>query len=185
MHAHDVSSPITSPVAPHGRVTRHTRVTRHARGLARAIGCAALGLVLAAPGFAGGFLDTSEPSDPEQPTWAAPAKRLPVEGEGADAAEAKLKNAEMRVREAQQNAATAEWAYTRARTRRYPRGEALEEIRTRMAEMNDELATAEREFVDLVEEARRAGVPAGTLMPYMDLADEIRRNQALRANPSD
>jgi hypothetical protein len=185
MHASNVSSPIPSPEIPHGGVARHTRVTRRGRAIARVIGCATLGLALAAPGFAGGFLDTSEPKDPEQPTWAAPAKRLPVEGEGADAAEAKLKNAEMRVREAQQNAATAEWAYTRARTRRYPRGEALEEIRTRLAEMNDELVTAEREFVDIVEEARRAGVPAGTLMPYMDLADEIRRDQALRANPPD
>jgi len=147
------------------------------RGLAPAVVLLATALLVASPAIAGGFLDNSAPEETEKPTWAVPAKRLPVEGEGVDAMEARLQNAEMRLQEARQNAAAAEWAYTRARTRRYPRGEALQEIENRMAEMNAELESARSEFVALVEEARRAGVPAGTLMPYMDLADEIRRGQ--------
>jgi len=155
------------------------------RRVARMLASVGLGLVLATPALAGGFLDDDAPKETARPEWATPAERVPVEGEGADAAEAQLKNAEMRLREAQQNAATAEWAYTRARTRRYPRGEALQEIETRMADMKKELAEAEREFMNTVEAARREGVPAGTLMPYMDLADQLRREQAARPAEGD
>lgn len=150
------------------------------RRVGRTLACVGLGLALGGPALADGYLDNDTPKEPTKPEWAVPAKRLPVEGEGVDASEAKLKNAEMRLREAQQNATTAEWAYTRARTRRYPRGDALMEIQQRAADMKKELADAEREFMDTVEAARRDGVPAGTLMPYMDIADQIRRDQAAR-----
>lgn len=157
---------------------RHIRLGATRRRLVTALAGSVLGTVLAVPALAGGFLDESTPKEPEKPTWAVPAKRLPVEGEGVDAAEARLKNAEMRLREAEQNADTAEWAYTRARTRRYPRGEALQEIEDRVTKTKEELAAARQEFVELVETSRREGMPAGTLMPYMDIADEIRRKQS-------
>lgn len=150
------------------------RVTSTRRSLGVAAGLIASATLLAPAALAGGFLDNSQPNQPSKPSWAAPAKRMPVEGEGTAAMEAQLENAEARLREAIQNAATAEYQYTRARTRRYPRGDALQEIKNRVAEMNKERNDAERDFIATVDEARAGGVPAGTLMHYMDLADEIR-----------
>jgi len=138
----------------------------------------AIALGLAAPVHAGGYLDNSAPQTNEKPTWAVPAKRMAVEGDDADAMAAELHNAELRVREAQQNEETARWTYTRARTRNYPRGEALIEVRTRLTEMEKERVDAEKSFLALVERARGAGVPIGTLSPYMDLADQIQSNPA-------
>ena len=151
------------------------------RHLVRALLLATVALSLASGAMADGFLDNSTPDEPRKPTWAVPAKRMPVEGTGGSAAEAELRNAKMRLLEARQNADTAMWSYTRARTRRYPRGEALVKIRNRLAEMNNELTAAENDFVAFVEKARQSGVPAGTLLPYMDIADEIRR--AERSKP--
>lgn len=142
---------------------------------------AAIGLTLATAAESGILKSGQGSTKSEKPTWAAPAKRMPVEGEGTDALEARLQNAEMRVREAMQNAAAADYNYTRARTRRYPRGEALQEIKDRVVEMRDELVAAENDFMSMVDEARAGGVPMGTLMPYMDLSDEIKKNQATRA----
>ena len=149
-----------------------------ARGAQVALLAVAAALLVAPAAHAGGYLESGKPASSSRPTWAVPGERVPVEGEGEDARLAQLENARMRVQEAQQNQATAEWTYTRARTRRYPRGDALQEIINRVVEMNRERAEAETEFVALVEQARQAGVPAGPLSPYMDLADEIRRNPA-------
>jgi len=136
-------------------------------------------LSLATPALAGGFLGGDRDEDAAaKPSWAVPAKRMPVEGDGAEAMAAQLENGKMRVQEAQQNVTMAEHTYTRSRARRYPRGEALQEIRNRVVEMKKERDDAERDFVALVDEARMSGVPAGTLMPYMDLADSIRRGQS-------
>ena len=143
----------------------------------------AVSIVCPGAAAAGGFLspgktDADEASPKRE--YVAPAKRMDVQGDGVDALIAELKNAEMRVREAWQNAWTAEEEYTRARTRRYPRGTALEEIKQRTYDMGREQIAAEQEFSKLVEKARRGGVPMGTLSPFMDLDREIGRRQQSR-----
>ncbi len=126
--------------------------------------------------IAGGFL-TPGPSAADEASpkrgYVAPAKRMEVDGDGADALLAELNNGEMRLREAWQNAFTAEQDYGRARIRRYPRGNGLLELETRAFEMGNEQIAAEQDFSRLVEKARRGGVPMGTLTPFMDLEDEI------------
>jgi hypothetical protein len=68
--------------------------------------------------------------------------------------------------------------------RRYPRGEPFFEIRDRVTFLEAERDAAEVEFVALVERTRRDGMPAGTLSPFMDFSDEVRRDRASRsANP--
>jgi hypothetical protein len=150
---------------------------------ARRLALIAFALGLSSNVQAGGYLDNSEPATQEKPSWAVPAERMAVEGDDASALQAEVHNAQLRVVEAQQNEATAEWAYTRARTRNYPRGDALEELRTRYAELSKERADAEKSFLELVDRARQAGVAPGTLSPYMDLADEIQSNPAKDADP--
>lgn len=161
------------------RISTRRRPTRRTFAISMAV---LLGLAVATPALAGGLLRSGKTeTESEKPTWAVPAKRQPVEGEGTDALQARLSNAEMRVKEAMQNAAAADYQYTRARTRRYPRGEALQEIKDRVGKMQSELTEAENDFMGLVEEARREGMPMGTLMPYMDFSDQIRKNQSARA----
>lgn len=140
---------------------------------------------LAAPAAGGGLLKAGRQNDPntkEKPEFVAPAARMPIEGTDGEVWQARLHNAELEVREAQHNSEAAEWGYNRARTRRYPRGEALAALRDRRDTMRQERDAAEQVFVDLVEEARQAGVPNGTLADFMDLADEIQRLREVRAN---
>ncbi len=56
-----------------------------------------------------------------------------------------------------------------ARQRRYPRGAAREKLRQDLARAQAVLDEAERYFPELLDEARRDGVPAGTLYPYEQL----------------
>jgi hypothetical protein len=150
-----------------------------------ATGLAALILLAASAAGAGGFLSPGTQNDEASKAkpkseFVAPAKRMDVQGDGVEAKLAELKNAEMRVVEGWQNASTADAQLRRARTRRYPRGEALEEIRQQAIELGTEKVAAESNFLQTVEDARRAGVPMGTLSRYMDLADTIRSRQAAR-----
>jgi len=135
---------------------------------------AAAGWLTAASGAgAAGFLSNTEPKSEETPSFAAPAARKPVEGEDEDALAAGLYNASLAVKESRQNAETAQYAYTRARTRGYPRGEKLQAIKDRLVKMERERDEAERSFLAAFEKARGGGVPAGVLSPYYDLEEEI------------
>jgi hypothetical protein len=137
-------------------------------------------MLVAPAALAGGFLEAgggNEKSN-EAPTWAVPAARKPVEGEGTEALAAELHNAELRVQEALQNAETAAYQLKRARTRSYPRGQALEDLKRQDQETRRERTAAANEFSALVERARRAGVPMGTLSRYMDLDDRIQKERA-------
>ena len=87
---------------------------------------------------AGGFLQPRTSAAEERPQWAVPEKRLEVTGSDEQATLARLENARMRLLEAQQNAQTANFLLTRARTRRYPRGEALRQIQDQVAQWNQE-----------------------------------------------
>ncbi len=166
-------------------MTRSHRPTDFATRLlsfARPVILGAVALVLASAVQAGGYLDESEPSTAEKPTWAVPAKRMAVEGDDASALVAELHNAKLRVTEAQQNETTAKWNYSRARNRNYPRGEEFVEIRTRYADSTKEREEAEQSFLELVDRAHQAGVAAGTLSPYVDLAEEIQSQQTDEAD---
>jgi hypothetical protein len=164
-------------------MSKHAEVRRTGRWGSVALVVAAVTLLTAAGASAGGFLSPGVKDDDAnapKPGYVAPAKRMDVSGDGPDALVAELKNAEMRVREAWQNAFTAEEELTRARTRRYPRGAALEELRQRTVELGNEQIAAEKDFVQTVEKARRGGVPMGQLAPYMDFEQEIRARQQSR-----
>jgi hypothetical protein len=149
---------------------------------------AGLSLMAGGAALAGGFQTTRTPEQTTPPkqktpprTYAAPAARMPVEGDEDQMMAAELGNSEMRVKEAMQNVEAAQANLSRARTRRYPRGAALEEIRTHLSDSERERDTAQNDFLKLVETARQAGMPAGTMMRYMDLADRVRQDQQARA----
>jgi hypothetical protein len=59
-----------------------------------------------------------------------------------------------------------EAALSRARHRRYPRGEALQTLETSVESGRAALEAAEAELPALLEQARRAGVPPGTLLRF-------------------
>jgi hypothetical protein len=59
-----------------------------------------------------------------------------------------------------------EGALSRARHRRYPRGEALAELEASVEAGRAALAKAEAELPELLEQARRAGVPPGELRRF-------------------
>ncbi len=143
-------------------------------------------LLLAAPVLAGGFLDNSTPSNQKQrPEYAPPAALKEVEGEGVDAWKAKLENAVTILREARQNSNTADYNLTRARTRRYPRGEGLQELRDLQARFAKELVEARAALDETIEEARRAGVPSGILADYWDIQEQIEAERAASEDGDD
>ena len=109
-----------------------------------------------------------------QTTPAPPAARKPQATDDALSAwQTKLEKARARVRSAQSNEKITERNYTRARTRRYPRGEALLALRGEREAARAERREAERNFSTVLEQARRAAVPMGVLSPYMDFEDEM------------
>ncbi|MDG2049395.1 MAG: hypothetical protein P8M78_04460 [Myxococcota bacterium] len=140
--------------------------------------------ILLAAGFsagASGFLAPRSSASEESPAWAAPAKRLDVAGLSEEEASlARLENARMRLLEAEQNAAAATFNLTRARTRRYPRGEGLTALKQRQAEWQLEQREAEKDFARFLDQARREGVGAGRLLPFDELAEEIESRNVRR-----
>ena len=150
-------------------------------GLLTALGIGALMAAgLAGGASADGYLGSRIP-EPNPPLyWEEPGEPIPVEGTGWTPVIAELENAEARIRRAWHNVATAQVLLTHARVRRYPRGEPFFEIRDRVTFLEAERDTAEDEFLTLVERTRRGGMPAGTLSPFMDFSDEIRRDRASR-----
>lgn len=177
----------TSPHQPEQRKPQRSRIRAFAPFAWPMVGVLAMlpMMDLAAPNQAraGGFLEESKPKNTDKPSFVEPAKRKAVEGDGLGAVEAELSNAKLRVSEAIQNAEAARYNLKRARNRRYPRGEALEELKKGAIETDKERRTAEREFKAMLEKARRAGVPAGTLMPYVDYSDWIDQQAAAAAAP--
>lgn len=135
-------------------------------------------VTLAPAASAGGFLDDTSSRKSEQPQYAVPAKRQEVEGDGVEALSAELSNAKMRLGEAIQNESSAAYNLQRARTRRYPRGEALEELRKGAVDTASERRAAEQDYRAMIEKARREGVPAGTLMGHYDYLETIERKSA-------
>jgi hypothetical protein len=76
---------------------------------------------------------------------------------------ARLGAAEARRNDAVQRVIAGEAAFTRARHREYPRGEALAGLARDLEKARKDLAAAEQELPELLEEARRAGVSPAVL----------------------
>jgi len=125
---------------------------------------ALLAVALLAPGAAAAGEAAAEggpaAAAPEGPATGGAGEEKPWEERLAEAA-ARIEAAEARLEK-------AEAAYSRARHDDHPRGEALEAIEREYAEAGRELEAARSALPELVEEARRAGVPPGVLRPYWD-----------------
>ena len=131
------------------------------------------------------FLGSRYPAPQPNPSWSEPGEPIPVEGTGWTPVLAKLENSEARVRRAWHNLATAQVLLTHARVRRYPRGEPFFKIRDRVIFLEAERTSSETQFLELVQQSRRAGMPAGTLSTFMDFSDEIERDRKQRASAVD
>lgn len=82
-----------------------------------------------------------------------------------------LDDSKMRLEVAQKQLETLSNAKGRGAARRYPRGDAKAKYLDDLAQTRTEYEAARRALPDAVEEARRAGVPAGVLEPYESLAE--------------
>ncbi len=159
---------------------RRNRRALACRGVALPVNSFLFVAFLAGSVYADPYLGSRIPKPPPPPTWMEPGEQIPIEGPGWTPVVALLENGEARVRRAWHNVATAQQLLTKARIRRYPRGEPLFAIRDRVIFLEAERGSAEKEFIMLVEQARRGGMPAGTLSSFMDFSGQILRDRAGR-----
>lgn len=116
------------------------------------------GIVLALS-FAAAFAAAGDPAKPNPEAVAASE-------EVAAAWEARLDEAQARITTARERVATSERALTRARHRKYPRGEALDGLAEAAEQARTALADAEAELPELLDQARAAGVEPGVLRRF-------------------
>jgi septal ring factor EnvC (AmiA/AmiB activator) len=126
------------------------RVARRRYGLAIAIALGIL-LVLPAPSF-GDPAKASESDNLSSVTVEAWVDRIEVAAAHLEKTRAQLR--------------ANEESLARARHRRYPRGDTLEELETSVESGRAALEAAEAELPELIEQARRAGVPPGELRRF-------------------
>lgn len=88
----------------------------------------------------------------------------------------RLDEAAARLTDARRDLARLEDAKGRGAARRYPRGEAKEKYIDQLKAAREELAKAEESMPELLEEARRAGVPNGVLDHYENLGTEAEES---------
>jgi chromosome segregation ATPase len=120
----------------------------------------------------------------EEPPAPPARPAAPSEAESNDAAwAARLAEAKARLVAARGNVAESEAALSRARHRRQPRGEALDDLESALAEARDELAAASEELPELLEQARRDGVSPGVLREFEP--DDEEADEALEDEPED
>lgn len=103
----------------------------------------------------------------------APFPALPTAAFSADAAARqqaewveRLRAAQDRLHTSRRQLAEAEQALREQRQKRYPRGEEKAHLLDRFEKARTELAEAERQWPEIVEAARRAGVSPGVLRGY-------------------
>lgn len=82
-----------------------------------------------------------------------------------------LDDARARLHDADERVARLENAKGRGAARRYPRGDAKEAYLADLAAAREERNDARRAYPEVVEDARRAGVPNGVLADYEDEAE--------------
>jgi hypothetical protein len=91
---------------------------------------------------------------------------------------ARLEKAQVHRDQARLRVIASEAALSRARHRDYPRGEALAEIESEVEAARKELAAAERELPELLEEARLAGVSPDVLLRFEDETQDPAAGQS-------
>jgi TolA-binding protein len=105
----------------------------------------------------------------------APVASAEDEGEGEDAEVARLVKqldaAKQRLDDAQRRLGELEGAKGRGAARRYPRGDAKAKYLEDLKQTRAEYEAARRALPDVVEDARRAGLPPGVLEPYEAAAE--------------
>jgi chromosome segregation ATPase len=98
---------------------------------------------------------------------AGPLGAEPGDAAAAAARDAKwtsrLLDAQMRIDQASQRVVAAKAAVSEARHRKYPRGAALAKIESEREKAEEELAAAEQELPELLEQARSEGVSPAVL----------------------
>jgi hypothetical protein len=100
--------------------------------------------------------------DPAKPDEGASVSSEQV----AAAWEARLDEAQGRITTARERVATSEQALTRARHRKYPRGEAFDDLVAAAQDARAALTAAEAELPELLDQARAAGVEPGVLRRF-------------------
>lgn len=112
------------------------------------------------------------PADAQAREGAADA-RIAAPAEGADWASwiRTLEDEAKKLRELEKTASALDAEVSRARSRRYPRGAERERLFAAHERAHDDLAAARRQLPELLEQARRAGVPQGMLQEYEALAE--------------
>jgi chromosome segregation ATPase len=100
--------------------------------------------------------DPAEPGRPAAPS----AEQVAAEWE------ARLGAAQARIVAAREQVAAKESALTRARHRKHPRGDAFDALVEAADAARTELAEAEAELPELLEQARAAGVDPGVLRRF-------------------
>ena len=95
----------------------------------------------------------------------------------------RLREARAVVARAQTRQTAAEAAYDRMRSRQYPRGEAKLAIEAERTAARDDAARAQQDLEELLEQARRAGVPPGWLRATeaSPAAPDVSATEAARA----
>jgi hypothetical protein len=97
-----------------------------------------------------------------------PAPGSAPQAEPAETWEERLATAQRRIELARERVTAAKAAYSRARHDRNPRGPALATIEQERETAERELRDAEAALPELVEQARREGVPPAVLDPYWE-----------------
>jgi chromosome segregation ATPase len=115
--------------------------------------------LLVALWFAAGFAAAGDPAKPNEGAG-APSEAV------AAAWEERLAEAQARITKARAQLETRERAVTRARHRKYPRGAALDDLAAAAEGARAELAAAQAELPELLEQARSAGVEPGLLRRF-------------------
>lgn len=82
-----------------------------------------------------------------------------------------LEDEAKKLRELEKTVAALDAEVSRARSRRYPRGAERERLFAAHERARNDLADARRQLPELLEQARRAGVPQGMLQEYEALAE--------------
>lgn len=105
----------------------------------------------------------------------APTSAASDEAQGSDSEAVvwtkKLDDAKMRLDLAQRQVDQLGNAKGKGAARRYPRGDAKEKYLDQLAAARDEYDAAQRALPDVIDEARRAGIPPGQLEPYEAAAE--------------
>ena len=91
-----------------------------------------------------------------------------------------VSDAHTRLTEAELNFEASRKALRKARQRRYPRGQALEDLRQRARHAAAALDQAEDDFLLQIHDAQRQGEPAEEWVAFLDQAEELENTRRSR-----